>query len=1119
MATAEATPSTANDRAEIQQPLARLRRAIHSYILIDGLAQVMIWSCLWCWLTFLLDWGLFQLFNLDYVRDGSQGVRNLWRAIFIPALVAGLCIIIYQVVARLVANLREPALALVLERRFPGILGDRLVTSVELADRNLAERYGYSWAMVERTQHSAAERLARLDVWQALNRRWLVKAGVLAILLIVALLALALFATDAAAVWFERDFLLMHRYWPRHTVIELVSFPHAVPHGGEARIEARAWKWVAATRTNAEGWRPLEWEDVLPGVGNDKKWDVRPFADREPAFQRAYWNALPKDWRDLTLDQVESRLQPQVVAKYRRELGLAVIRYLSEHDPRNENDEAKEVEPLVYPTLAENRAPPPPGEPPTPQVQVSHLELFRMAELLTAADVQRITELAEGKQLTSMDALLTANVLISPVKPPVWNAASLQRVTNSMPAFNLSDAEKKLLPANWLKALPAKAMGKSLRDFFAVYSSEAIGSNMAAQLRLMFQELDRRAEEKRIGSRRAFRHLFIPEEVTVEFEQVLSDEERLRAKPKVGTPRVRHAAEGYDYAYDFKKVERPLRFRVVAGDTYTHWEQIQVKPIPTLKRLTRTVDELGYLHGSNSRVQTGPIPVSLEGSESRFDVSAGTRLQLEGECYKDLRNLRAGAEAPPAPGAKPPSVTVRHERDGKTFQIDVGELTAGELRLRLDLEDTDGIPGRRDLVITIAADKPPEFQGIRFEVVNHKMITPQAVLPFSGLIHDDHGLRDVWFEAVVEKDQKVAVKKRLPMLHFQPFVPADPAAAAQRFEKWEDVTPARILGGPCGRLLLAQLGISRLPITGPATWLPPLVGDIPRNYAFQYRERTGNGVVLGPEDEYLDTRLLRPQPPAGTKPPEWLAPPYHLRVSIGARDNRIVTTAAGEPTPAGQESANPETFEFTVVDEAELLIEAGKREEDLRDRCEEIIGNLKKARTALARLKDDFPTLKDENEFRRAAADGQDMAKAVRAARDGIDQRVLREFRQIYRELALNRCREDVLVRIDQKICRPLEVILQTGQHFERADEALDALIRAIEMDKAKAPPGLFSTGIERTDRLIGRLEEILIEMKKLIEFNQALTVLRELIKGEELIIDKMKEKHRKSQKSELEGK
>src|SRR5262249_47426710 len=160
---------------------------------------------------------------------------------------------------------------------------------------------------------------------------------------------------------------------------------------------------------------------------------------------------------------------------------------------------------------------------------------------------------------------------------------------------------------------------------------------------------------------------------------------------------------------------------------------IQVKPIPTLKYLNRTQDELGYLHASNRRVQLGTTPVSLEGSESRFDVPAGTRLRFEGECYKDLQNIRATLETPPAAGQQAARVEVQHERESINFQITIGELPAGELRLRLDLEDTDGIPGKRDVVVTVLADKPPEFQGVRFEVVNHKMITPQAVLPFSGL--------------------------------------------------------------------------------------------------------------------------------------------------------------------------------------------------------------------------------------------------------------------------------------------------------------------------------------------------------------------------------------------------
>src|SRR5262249_100020 len=140
--------------------------------------------------------------------------------------------------------------------------------------------------------------------------------------------ALAIFATDAAVIWFQRDVLLERRYWPKHTVLQLVNYPHAVPHGGEAKIEMRAWKWVVATNTNAEGWRPLEWEDIIPGTDSRHSHDYAAFENAGPTLKAIYWAMLPPGWKSLTLDEVENRLQPQTVAKYRGELGSSVIGFL-----------------------------------------------------------------------------------------------------------------------------------------------------------------------------------------------------------------------------------------------------------------------------------------------------------------------------------------------------------------------------------------------------------------------------------------------------------------------------------------------------------------------------------------------------------------------------------------------------------------------------------------------------------------------------------------------------------------------------------------------------------------------------------------------------------------------
>src|SRR5205085_6781328 len=68
----------------------------------------------------------------------------------------------------------DRAIALVLERRFPKQLGDRLITAIELADPKLAAKYGYSQAMVEKTITDAVMLIKSLPVGLVFNWRRLV---------------------------------------------------------------------------------------------------------------------------------------------------------------------------------------------------------------------------------------------------------------------------------------------------------------------------------------------------------------------------------------------------------------------------------------------------------------------------------------------------------------------------------------------------------------------------------------------------------------------------------------------------------------------------------------------------------------------------------------------------------------------------------------------------------------------------------------------------------------------------------------------------------------------------------------------------------------------------------
>src|ERR1700730_12740446 len=134
-------------------PLQRLRGDIRLYVSSEGLAVLLLYLALWFWIGMLLDYGTFKLFGFDQVRVLPHGLR----VVVLCGLTAGLlAVVAVKVLLRLFREFRSPALALVLERRFPKTLGDRLITAVEMADPRLAERYGYSQAMIDQTNHAAA---------------------------------------------------------------------------------------------------------------------------------------------------------------------------------------------------------------------------------------------------------------------------------------------------------------------------------------------------------------------------------------------------------------------------------------------------------------------------------------------------------------------------------------------------------------------------------------------------------------------------------------------------------------------------------------------------------------------------------------------------------------------------------------------------------------------------------------------------------------------------------------------------------------------------------------------------------------------------------------------------
>jgi hypothetical protein len=328
MATVTKPPQTNWNRDETQRrvrhPLERLRGYIRFYVTAEGLAVLLLYLLLWFWIGLALDYGLFKLFNSDIVQELPHG----FRVGVLVVLAAGLlAVVALSVLLRLFRQFRHAALALVLERRFPQLLGDRLITAVELADPKVGERYGYSQAMIDQTIRDAADKVDQAPVGQVFNwrRLWRYGAVVVALALGCYLLvgvgygAYHYFNDDqspsagdyvadfneTAGIWFERNILLSDTIWPRRAYLELLDFPEEKKIGRGSpspTVRVRALKWVVADadrKRAPEGWRALRWSDLtpdllgmpLPKLPAGKGWEPR---------DEAY---------GITVDEVELKLQ------------------------------------------------------------------------------------------------------------------------------------------------------------------------------------------------------------------------------------------------------------------------------------------------------------------------------------------------------------------------------------------------------------------------------------------------------------------------------------------------------------------------------------------------------------------------------------------------------------------------------------------------------------------------------------------------------------------------------------------------------------------------------------------------------------------------------------------
>src|SRR5262249_48382507 len=145
-------------------------------------------------------------------------------------LIAVAGVVAIRIVRRLIVEFSPTALALVLERRFHDVLGDRLITAVELADLKLAEEQGYSREMIEHTAREAEAQVNQLPIpdvfdWSRLRTLGIWLGGLtLGVFLLIGVTYSVATRTnpasdflvrfkDVAVIWVERNVLLWNTIW------------------------------------------------------------------------------------------------------------------------------------------------------------------------------------------------------------------------------------------------------------------------------------------------------------------------------------------------------------------------------------------------------------------------------------------------------------------------------------------------------------------------------------------------------------------------------------------------------------------------------------------------------------------------------------------------------------------------------------------------------------------------------------------------------------------------------------------------------------------------------------------------------------------------------------------
>jgi hypothetical protein len=710
MATVTAREHTFNrveaDR-KVRHPLHTVRGYIRRYVVSEGLALTILYVGLVFWIGLFIDWWPWKLFSFDWLWTADEmsgiGATKALRGAILFFLVLGLAaLLIFKVVRRLFTEFSDASVALLLEKRYPRQLGDRLITAVELADPTLAHKYGYSQAMVDHTIRDAADRVGQLPVheifrWGLLRFKW-----ALAIVATIGFYFLAaagwciwtgsgpvdyfLRFNQTSATWGERNLLLASSYWPPETYIELIRFPSSgtlgVPRDEKrGEVKVRYVHWVIASSKAPRGWRPLEFGDLAELMGSDLP----------PVSLSVDWGGWVIDLDDLDPEVPHGAIPPEWNWQMQSSGFLR-------------------------------------GELAKPKIQ-KDLDGEGQGKARNTQTRDKLYELLNWRNWT-VDKIEMQLEYKPPAGSKVEAPAAVMKRTD--PAAY--EAFQKIL-SRLQEMQAAPSMGRTLRGLrkpaqVTVERITETGSGTSPTLELPFRKFGWNLDD-------------LKESCKFRFTANLEDPSSFS---------LGHLADDYTTPWhNLELVPPPLV------------DQMQIDKEEPAYRYYRYLDDPNAL--KDKRQELRSISVDTSGVRMTMNVALGSNVTITGHADRKLTRNAGGRHgirvAEPEAGRKredPSSITVpadvKLEEDQQTFSFSFDNVRQ-TLEFDLDLVDENGVKGRRPVMIVPLKDDQPRIKDLGLSVParemdisgsKHYVITPDAMLKLRGRVSDDHGIADLEYK-------------------------------------------------------------------------------------------------------------------------------------------------------------------------------------------------------------------------------------------------------------------------------------------------------------------------------------------------------------------------------------